>query len=76
MAKRLYYLQVEDDSVKEYFIAIHTSLEAYKLAFYINQNTPILLTRSKKDVKSQKQEGVFFLFEWEDLLSDRRCQLI
>ncbi len=76
MAKKIYHLEVEEDSVKEYYLAIHTLLEAHKLAFYINQKSPVLLSRSKKDIKNEKQEGFFLLFEWHDLFGVKRCQLI
>ena len=54
MAKRLYHLEVEEDSVKEYYLAIHTLIEAHKLAFYINQKSLVLLSRSKKDINNKK----------------------
>tara|TARA_Y100000996_G_C22303249_1_gene553051 strand:+ start:223 stop:696 length:474 start_codon:yes stop_codon:yes gene_type:complete len=76
MAKKIYHLEVEEGSVKEYYMAIHTLLEAHKLAFYINQKSPVLLSRSKKDIKNEKQEGFFLLFEWQDLFGGKRCQLI
>ncbi|OUW34742.1 MAG: hypothetical protein CBD39_03300 [Flavobacteriaceae bacterium TMED179] len=76
MAKRLYHLEIEEDSVKEYYLAIHTLLEAHKLAFYINQKSPLLLSRSKKDIKNENQEGFFQLFEWQDLFGGKKCQLI
>ena len=76
MAKKIYHLEVEEGSVKEYYMAIHTLLEAHKLAFYINQKSPVLLSRSKKDIKNEKQEGFFLLFEWHDLFGVKRCQLI
>ena len=36
----------------------------------------MLFKRVKKDLKNEKREGVFILFEWEDLISDVKCQLI
>ena len=76
MVNKIYHLKVEEDSVEDFYIAIHTPLEAYQLAFYINKQNKILLERKKKDLKNKKRQGVFPFFEWEDLLSDRRCQLI
>jgi len=76
MVNKIYHLKVEEDSVEDFYIAIHTPLEAYQLAFYINKQNKILLERKKKDLKNKKKQGVFPFFEWEDLLSDRRCQLI
>ncbi len=76
MVNKIYHLKIEEDSVEDFYIAIHTPLEAYQLAFYINKQNKILLERKKKDLKNKKRQGVFPFFEWEDLLSDRRCQLI
>ena len=76
MVNKIYHLKIEEDSVEDFYIAIHTPLEAYQLAFYINKKNKILLERKKKDLKNKKRQGVFPFFEWEDLLSDRRCQLI
>lgn len=76
MVNKIYHLKVEEDSVEDFYIAIHTPLEAYQLAFYINKQNKILLERKKKDLKNKKRQGVFPFFEWEDLLSDRKCQLI
>ena len=76
MVNKIYHLKIEEDSVEDFYIAIHTPLEAHQLAFYINKQNKILLERKKKDLKNKKRQGVFPFFEWEDLLSDRRCQLI
>ena len=76
MVNKIYHLKIEEDSVEDFYIAIHTPLEAYQLAFYINKQNKILLERKKKDLKNKKRQGVFPFYEWEDLLSDRRCQLI
>ena len=37
MVNKIYHLKVEEDSVEDFYIAIHTPLEAYQLAFYINK---------------------------------------
>ena len=76
MVNKIYHLKIEEDSVEDFYIAIHTPLEAHQLAFYINKQNKILLKRKKKDLKNKKRQGFFPFFEWEDLLSDRRCQLI
>jgi hypothetical protein len=76
MTNKVYHLEVEDEPVEEHWIAIHTSLEAHQIAFYINKHTSMLFKRVKKDLKNEKREGVFLLFEWEDLISDVKCQLI
>ena len=48
MANKIYHLKIEEDSVEDFYIAIHTPLEAHQLAFYINKQNKILLERKKK----------------------------
>ena len=76
MANKVYHLKIEEDSEEEFYIGIHTSLEAFQLAFYINKQNSILLKRGGKDLENEKQLGVFSLFEWEEFFSERKCQLI
>ncbi|GGD21395.1 IPExxxVDY family protein [Flavobacterium orientale] len=49
-------------------IAIHTTLEDYRLAYFINQNLPILLSRSKKEIQTSFQtiKTGFTRFVFED----------
>ena len=76
MTNKVYHLEVEEEPIEEHWIAIHSSLEAHQIAFYLNKQTSLLFKRVKKDLKNEKKEGVFLLFEWEDLISDVKCQLI
>lgn len=45
------------DEVDYYLIAIHTSLEDYRLAYFINQQLPINLSKSKDEVQITIKEG-------------------
>ena len=58
----------EFDEVDYDLIAIHTSLEDYRLAYFINQNLPILLHKSKDEIEITIKEGVthFSRFIFED----------
>ncbi len=47
----------EFDEVDYELIAIHTSLEDYRLAYYINQNLPVLLQKSKNEIEISIKEG-------------------
>jgi hypothetical protein len=76
MVNKIYHLKIEEDSIEDFYIAVHSPLEAHQLAFYINKKNKVLLERKKKDLKNKKKEGSFSFFEWEDLLSQRKCQLI
>ena len=47
----------EFDEVNYELIAIHTSLEDYHLAYFINQNFPVLLSRNPNEVQVQTRAG-------------------
>jgi hypothetical protein len=49
-------------------VAIHTSLEDYRLAYFINQNLPINLKKSHSNIQIWSKEGETQLsrFEYED----------
>ena len=47
----------EFDEIDYYLIAIHTSLEDYRLAFFINQKLPINLSKSKNEIQINIKEG-------------------
>ena len=58
----------EFDEIDYQLIAIHTSLEDYLLAFYINQKLPVLLKKSDCDIQIKNKEGEtqFTRFIFED----------
>jgi hypothetical protein len=47
----------EFDETNYQLIAIHTSLEDYRLAYFINQKLPIVLSKCKKDIQIQVKDG-------------------
>ena len=47
----------EFDEVDYELIAIHTSLEDYRLAYFLNQELPILLSKSKNEIQINIKEG-------------------
>ena len=47
----------EFDEIDYNLIAIHTALEDYRLAFFINQKLPIILGKSKDEVQINIKEG-------------------
>lgn len=75
MRQKIYLLEIEESILEEFWIGIHTSIEAHQLVFYINKKTNLLLNRSKKDLQNEAQQGVFQLFEWEDKEQDLYCYL-
>ena len=74
--RRIYTLELDEVIEKDHWLGIHTSLEPYQLAFIINQNSRLRLSRSKKDILSEKKQGVFEFFEWVDPINDIVCNLL
>jgi hypothetical protein len=62
----------EFDEVDYELIAIHTSLEDYRLAYFLNQKLPILLSKSKNEIQINIKEGVTFFsrFIYENTNTD------
>ncbi len=58
----------EFDEVNYELIAIHTSLEDYHLAYFINQKFPILLSRNKNEIQVNTKGGetYFSRFTYEN----------
>ena len=74
--RKIYNLEIDEVIEKDHWLGIHTSIEPYQLAFFINQNSQLRLSRSKKDVFNEKKQSVFQLFEWVDPTNDITCNLI
>jgi len=58
----------EFDEIDYQLIAIHSSLEDYRLAYYINQNLPINLKKENCNIQISNKEGEtqFTIFVFED----------
>ena len=54
--QRIYTLELDEVIEKDHWLGIHTSLEPYQLAFIINQNSRLRLSRSKKDILMKKNK--------------------
>tara|TARA_R110002033_G_scaffold158899_4_gene195107 strand:+ start:11610 stop:12104 length:495 start_codon:yes stop_codon:yes gene_type:complete len=64
----------EFDEVDYFLIAIHTSLEDYRLAYFINQKLPINLSKSTEEVQINIKEGEtnfarFYYYDFENAVS-------
>ena len=68
----------EFDEVDYELIAIHSTLEDYRMAFFINQHLSIKLCKSKEEiiVKSKNEEVLFSKFVFEDYSADLTWILI
>lgn len=64
----------EFDEIDYYLIAIHTSLEDYRLAYFINQNLPINLSKNESEIQINIKEGEanfsrFYYYDIENTIS-------
>lgn len=68
----------EFDEIDYDLIAIHTSLEDYRLAYFINQKLPINLSKSKNEIQINIKEGEtnFSRFYYNDTEKDVSWDLI
>ena len=75
----IHRLHIDDFEEIDYeLIAIHTSLEDYRVAYFLNQQLPILLSRSKAEIQISNKQGTtsFSRFIYEDSDSDSFWSLI
>jgi hypothetical protein len=68
----------EFDEIDYYLFAIHTSLEDYRLAFFINQKLPVNLSKSENEIQITIKEGQtnFSRFYYNDQESSISWNLI
>jgi hypothetical protein len=74
-----YKLQIDDFEAIDYnLIAIHTTLEDYRLAYFINKHLPINLSKSKSEIQINIKEGEthFSRFDFDDAENDIYWNLI
>ena len=66
------------DAIDYDLIALHTSLEDYRLAYFLNQNLPILLSKSSQFIEFRTANGVAFFskFSFLDEETDQDWTLI
>jgi hypothetical protein len=68
----------EFEEVDYELIAIHSTLEDYRMAFFINQKLPIMLSKCKEEiiVKAKNEEVLFSKFVFDDSSNDLLWTLI
>ena len=76
MVKKIHYIDIDEESEKEYWIAVHTTYEGFQLAYFRNKNGLLKLRRSDNDIKNYLDEGVFNIFEFTDKINQKYCNLI
>ena len=75
MSRKVYHLEMEEEPLEDEIIAIHTTLEAHQLAFFLNQRISARFCRSKKDLYNKKKKTPFIHFEWQNKDYDLNCSL-
>lgn len=64
-------LSLSDFNTVDYdLIAIHTSLEAYRLAYFINQKLPILLSKNSDLIEFKSEKGSAFFSKFSHFNED------
>tara|TARA_B100000768_G_scaffold132458_1_gene123130 strand:- start:482 stop:958 length:477 start_codon:yes stop_codon:yes gene_type:complete len=74
-AKKIYNLELEETLEEVNLIALHSSMECYQLAFYLNNTINSNFKRSKNDLSIKDAKNNFIHFEWEDEMYDFQCSL-
>lgn len=63
------------DTIDYALIGIHSNLESYRLAYFLNRELQLRLSRQKEDIDFGNQE-VYDIFEWEDILNFTTWDLV
>ena len=71
---RIHLLPFEEEPTDEYLLALHTNLEAYQIAFFLNQHCQTQFRRTD-DIYLKNRAVSFILFEWENQLLDQTVSL-
>ncbi len=68
----------EFDEIDYHLIAIHTLVEDYRLAYFINQKLPIILEKSSIDIPVNNKEGETFFsrFSYFDTENEVNWELV
>lgn len=68
----------EFDEVDYELIAIHSSLEDYRLAYFINQKLPVILSKNQEhiEVTTKDGEALFSKFTFNDDTNDVKWSLV
>ena len=64
-----------DDDLQT-LIAIHSTLEDYRLAYLLNKHLGIALKRKPKDLDFKNGQAYYTIFEWEDIKQLKTWNLV
>lgn len=71
---KIHHLSYEEEDFHDHLLALHSNLEGYQIAFYLNKHTDALFKRVE-DIGLNNKEVRFPLFEWENPLLDENTSL-
>ena len=71
---KIHLLSYEEDDFHDHLLALHSNLEGYQIAFYLNKHSDALFKRVE-DIGLNDKEVRFLLFEWENPLLDENTSL-
>tara|TARA_Y100000385_G_scaffold287969_1_gene353420 strand:+ start:422 stop:898 length:477 start_codon:yes stop_codon:yes gene_type:complete len=66
---KVHLLTYEEEDLKDYLLAIHSSLEGFQIAFYLNQISRTKFKRDQ-DIALDTKKATFPSFKWENYLID------
>lgn len=73
-SSKIHLLSYEEDDFQDHLLALHSNLEGYQIAFYLNKHTDAVFKRVE-DISLNDKEVRFPLFEWENPLLDENTSL-
>jgi len=69
MTQKIYHLAYEEEDIQDHVLALHSNLEAYQIAFFLNQNASAKFKRIN-DIAMEDKDALFLMYEWENPLLD------
>lgn len=72
--QKVHLLTYEEEDFQDYLLAIHSNIEVFQIAFFLNK---YIATKFKRedDIILKENEATFCLFEWDNFLIDENTLL-
>ena len=66
---KIHHLNYKEENSEDHLLAIHSNLEAFQIAYFLNKYTNSTFKRGE-DIDLNSKEACFYLFKWENPLID------
>tara|TARA_B100000989_G_C19485514_1_gene447248 strand:+ start:560 stop:1036 length:477 start_codon:yes stop_codon:yes gene_type:complete len=66
---KVHHLNYQEEDSQDHLIAIHSNIEAFQIAYFLNKYTNSTFRR-EEDIDLNVKEAFFYLFKWENSLID------